>query len=143
MSFEDWDRISPYFEMHEVISPDGLDLYKRTNQIVTDRLSLLMLNGFRSFIAKPLIVNTDSNLHRGYRSPRENAAINGAADLSFHMQGKAFDISCKGLTCLELYHKAIAFGWKGIGLYDTWVHVDMRWTPDNKPVTWDKRATNE
>lgn len=143
MSFEEWERLSPYFEMEEVISPDGLAVYHNTQQIVTDRIALLMLNGFRSYLGKPITVNSGANQHRGYRSPRENAAINGAADLSFHMQGKAFDISCKEISCLEIFHKARAYGWKGIGLYDTWVHVDNRWTVDNQPVTWDKRAKKD
>lgn len=67
----------------------------------------------------------------GYRSPAHNAAV-GGAKASQHMEGRAADITVQGVTpvevhamILQLYRQgAIKIG--GLGLYDGWVHVDIR-----------------
>ena len=137
---EYWPHISPFFSPDEVLSPDGLNVFHRSNQLVIDIGSLLMLNGFRQFLKTPIRVNSKVNLHRGYRSHDENAAIKGAARFSFHLLGKAFDISCAGVDCETIYEEAQNFGWKGVGIYDTWVHVDNRPSPDGHATLWDKRT---
>ena len=66
--------------MEELLSPDGLNLYKRTNQVPLDFGSALMLEGFRAKIGHPLKVNHAGLKLRGYRSHEENASIEGSAN---------------------------------------------------------------
>lgn len=63
-----------------------------------------------------------------YRCPEHNAEVPNAGKTSLHMQGMAADISVKGVTPLEVAKIAESIGVKGIGLYDTFVHVDTRTT---------------
>jgi len=69
----------------------------------------------------------------GYRSPSYNAELRkksrNVAKFSMHLTGKAADIQINGLTPSEvkaLAEKVPQFDNGGIGLYPTWVHVDVR-----------------
>lgn len=126
--------------MDELLSPDGLKVFETTNQIPIDFTAALMLEGFRHELGYPLKVNHAGLKLRGFRSFAENQSIKGSAHFSFHCMGKAFDISCDKMTCVELYQAALKYGWHGVGIYDTWVHVDNRISLDGKTVTWDSRT---
>lgn len=65
-------------------------------------------------------------LLNGYRCPEHNAEVPNAAKASKHMQGMAADITVEGKTPAEVAACAERVGFKGIGLYDTFVHVDNR-----------------
>jgi uncharacterized protein YcbK (DUF882 family) len=76
-------------------------------------------------------------LHSGYRTPRTNASIGEAASpRSFHLEGKAADISMRGVAPLDMalaaHSVSLRLGMMGIGLYGSFVHVDIgptaRWT---------------
>ena len=81
----------------------------------------------RHFIGKPMKINS------GYRSIRHNRII-GSKDTSQHTYGKACDISIEDISPIELYEiiealieeGAIREG--GLGLYNTFVHYDIRGT---------------
>jgi len=84
-------------------------------------------------------LNEPIKLHSVYRSERYNAAI-GGAPISRHKLGQAADISCptKSSTalwavCIQARRDEIFEG--GIGLYDTFVHIDIR----GKRANWDRR----
>ena len=62
----------------------------------------------------------------GYRCPEHNAEVPNAAPKSKHTLGMAADISVKGVEPAEVAKFAESIGVKGIGLYDTFVHVDTR-----------------
>jgi len=71
------------------------------------------------------------NIISGYRSATYNEKVGGATT-SKHMTAEAVDIAITGFTVKELFKQAynkssageLKFG--GIGLYDTWIHVDVR-----------------
>lgn len=70
----------------------------------------------------------------GYRTPQHNAVVDGAGH-SQHMLAKAADIQVQGMTPKQvcalvkqlISEKQMAEG--GVGLYDSWVHYDVRGTP--------------
>jgi uncharacterized protein YcbK (DUF882 family) len=67
----------------------------------------------------------------GYRSPQTNAALAsasaGVAKKSFHMSGKAIDLSLPGRDIRDLYRAAKSLKRGGVGLYPGphFVHVDI------------------
>ena len=70
----------------------------------------------------------------GYRTPAHNALVDGAGH-SQHMLAKAADIQVQGMAPKQvcaLVKQLIADGQMaqgGVGLYDNWVHYDVRGTP--------------
>lgn len=62
----------------------------------------------------------------GYRCPAFNAKVKNAAPKSKHTEGMAADIKIKGVAPAEIAKYAESLGIKGIGLYDTFVHIDTR-----------------
>jgi len=73
--------------------------------------------------ARPLVVGS------GFRTPRTNASLEGAAPASFHLRGWAADISVRGIPPLDLglavWTLSQRFGFMGVGLYRGFVHVDV------------------
>lgn len=64
-------------------------------------------------------------INSGYRSKAHNAAVGGEAN-SAHLRGWAVDIACKDTpTRWKLIDAAWYEGITRIGVYPTWVHVDM------------------
>lgn len=63
----------------------------------------------------------------GYRCPTHNAAVGGASK-SYHMRGQAADITVEGIAPAEVAKYAESIGILGIGLYESFVHVDTRTT---------------
>lgn len=78
------------------------------------------LEDLRLLAGCPLIVTS------GYRCPKHNAEVGGAKD-SQHLKGTAADVRAKNLTPLELFALAAQIpAINGIGLYKSWVHIDVR-----------------
>jgi len=70
-----------------------------------------------------------------YRHEKYNAKIGGVKD-SQHIVAKAADIRVKGLNSTQVYTVADkVFYDGGVGVYDGFVHVDVR----TKKARWDKR----
>ena len=90
------------------------------------------LQKLRKRLGLPMVINSD------YRCPERNKQV-GGADRSQHLLGKAVDISLDNqkLNIETISDMAKKIGFKGIGLYDTFIHLDVR---NNDYVTkWDKR----
>lgn len=89
-----------------------------------------LLNHIRKEFKQPILVTS------GYRSPERNAAVGGVKN-STHIQGIAADIRPKDLADLpELQSICLRFNPEGgVGLYDTFVHVDVR----GQCARWDER----
>lgn len=106
------DKVSEHFTRAELSCPRTGEYYH--DQEFLDRLELMRrLNGNR-----PLIINS------GHRSPEHNAAV-GGAPLSQHKK-MAVDISLHNQDRLVLRRAAIDAGFLGIGMANTFLHVDLR-----------------
>ena len=87
-------------------------------------------------------IDAPIQLQSVFRNERYNAAI-GGAPLSQHKLGQAADISSPRRSPLYLWRCAIRERDKGtfeggIGLYDNFVHIDIR----GKRANWDRRQTH-
>tara|TARA_R110000803_G_C11975935_1_gene320168 strand:- start:747 stop:1130 length:384 start_codon:yes stop_codon:yes gene_type:complete len=83
------------------------------------------LETIHNFYAKPILV------HSGYRSASYNNVVGGSSK-SFHLLGKAADISIEGVEPRALA-RLLAFCMQmniiptgGLGIYKTFVHYDTR-----------------
>ena len=93
------------------------------------------LQKLRDVLRMPITINS------GYRSPEHNKKVGGAPN-SYHVKGMAADIKVKGLSPESVRNKIeelILAGdmlQGGLGLYDTFVHYDIRKTK----ARWDFRT---
>lgn len=63
-------------------------------------------------------------INSAYRTPARNATIEGAARNSFHIRGKAVDITMRGADIATLAQMAAYFQAGGIGVYQHFLHID-------------------
>ena len=66
----------------------------------------------------------------GYRTVSYNATVENSSKTSQHCNGLAADIQVEGHTPLEVYNYACSLlgDHGGVGIYNTFVHVDVRAT---------------
>lgn len=120
-----------YFEDSELASKDGKPSPYGPMNVQMPLLELL--NSLRAAYGKPLVVNS------AYRSPEHNKAVGGVPN-SYHTQGLAADIRPTeahkdDLRVLrDICNRLNSEG--GVGLYDTFVHVDAR----GFRARWDNRT---
>lgn len=62
----------------------------------------------------------------GHRCEKHNAEVPNAATKSRHIYGMAADFNVEGVDPIEVARYAESIGVKGIGHYDTFVHIDTR-----------------
>lgn len=111
------------FELKEFLH-DGVDCVPVTvltnMQILVNNLQIL-----REEIEKPIHINS------GYRTKEHNKKI-GGSPASQHLLGKAADIWVPGVTAVELESiierliRSAQMKQGGLGLYDNFVHYDIR-----------------
>ena len=65
------------------------------------------------------------SISSAYRCPSYNKRVGGASK-SYHVRGQAADIKVSGISPLLVAQYAESLGVKGIGYYDTFVHIDTR-----------------
>lgn len=116
------DEFTSYFSVHRhgaTNSPPPQELWP--NIIPTVKV----VEALREHFGRPIVILSS------YRSPAYNAAIDGAATKSLHMQFQALDIAVSGKTPREVF--AVLSKWRaegkfkgGLGLYNGFVHVDTR-----------------
>lgn len=66
----------------------------------------------------------------GYRTPKTNASLKGAAPHSLHMRGQALDIRTPSMDASELHTVCAPIAYGGLGFYpaSNFVHIDTgRW----------------
>lgn len=77
------------------------------------------LQKIRDYFGKPVYLTA-------YRCQKHNAKTPNATPNSYHVYGQAADFHIDGVAPAEIAKYAESIGVKGIGLYDTFVHIDTR-----------------
>ena len=106
-------RLTQHFSLHEFQCKDG------SRQVVLHPDLLTKLQALRTALNRPVIITS------GYRNPTHNANV-GGSPTSQHLLGTAADIQVAGLSIPDLASRADQLGFTGIGLYTTFLHVDVR-----------------
>ena len=110
-------RLSTNFTVKEFACKDGTDAI-----MVAPRL-VMLLQTIRSHFGKAV------NINSAYRTASYNGKVGGAAQ-SQHCYGTAADISIVGVKPKEIaaFAESLMPDWGGIGIYSTFVHIDVRET---------------
>ena len=123
------EQLTRNFHRKEFDCKDGT---KVPNEFKNNLIKLAVnLQVLRDDFGSTLVISS------GYRTPRYNKRVGGAT-LSQHLTASASDLSQNKETPLELYkriEKLIKQGKMhngGLGLYNTFVHYDIR----QKPTRW-------
>jgi uncharacterized protein YcbK (DUF882 family) len=105
--------------------------HQNHRHVQVDLELITKLEKLRKRLGLPMIVNS------GYRCPKRNQQV-GGAEKSQHLLGKAADISLHNqqLDIDIIFNIARKIGFKGIGLYDNFIHLDVR---DGNFATWNNR----
>ncbi len=95
-----------------------------------DERLLYTLEELRMLLGVPLVINS------AYRCPLRNKQVGGSEN-SLHMEGKAVDISLHTIDqpILTIEDIARELGFDGVGLYNTFIHLDTR----GYYARWDNR----
>ena len=88
-------------------------------RVMLHPLLLKLLVKLRSSIGEPIYINS------GYRCKSYNKQVDGVPT-SYHLFGMAADIYIKNYNIEDLAIHADIVGFKGIGVYDTFIHLDVR-----------------
>ena len=119
-----WSQRWPNFSASEVAC-------KGSGEVWIECEAMDKLQKMREIVGVALFITS------AYRTPEHNKKVGGSPN-SQHVQGRAFDIKTRakwGAAELEAVAKAVGF--TGIGLYDTFIHVDNRPTGQAR---WDFRG---
>jgi uncharacterized protein YcbK (DUF882 family) len=114
------------FKLKEFKCKCGCDMPLEVYENIIKLASQLQF--LRDYTGRPITINS------AYRCPEHNAKISGSSKKSQHMLGKAADITIQSLKPAEVYmiiEDLIDMGHMlqgGLGLYDTFVHYDIRKT---------------
>ena len=108
-------KLSANFKVSEFACKDGSDTVFISPGLVT------VLQKIRDHFGKPVIINS------AYRNDTFNKKV-GGADYSQHKYGMAADICIKGVSPATIaeFVETIMPNTGGIGIYNSFVHVDVR-----------------
>jgi len=123
-------------KLKEFACKDGTPVPEKYYDNVWELMQNLQV--LRDYFGKPITINS------GYRTEKHNAKVGGGKQ-SQHLLAKASDIVVKGVWPKEIYQtieklieqKKMQQG--GLGLYDTFVHYDVR----GVKARWDFRKIKE
>lgn len=110
-------KISTNFRVREFACKDGSD------PIFIDSELVSVLQKIRNHFGKAVTITS------AYRTPAHNSKVDGTT-YSQHLYGKAADIKISGVTPKKVAACAEALlpDKGGIGIYDTFTHIDVRAT---------------
>ncbi len=130
------DQVTPvtdHFTVEEFRCHDGTDY---PAEWVADRLTPLCQ---QLEVIRAELGGVPATILSGYRTPAHNAALRdadgsgtGVAKNSQHLYGRAADVVFKGISPADAHAavlRLVAAGKiqiGGLGLYQTWIHVDIR-----------------
>lgn len=108
-------KLSANFKVREFACSDGSD------PIFIDSELVAVLQKIRNHFGQAVTITS------AYRTPTHNKDVGGTT-YSQHLYGKAADIKVKGVTPKKVYDYAedILKGKGGIGIYNTFTHIDVR-----------------
>ena len=109
------DKLSTNFKVKEFACKDGSDTVFINTELVE------LLQRVRTHFGKAL------NITSGYRTDAYNKKVGGVT-YSQHMYGSAADIYINGISPKDIYKyiDALYPNELGLGLYNSFVHVDVR-----------------
>ena len=116
-------KLSKNFTLREFACKDG------SKEITVDYKLVQLLQKLRDALGKPITVTS------GYRTVIYNKRCGGIST-SHHLTGKASDLIVAGKTPLEVARWADEVGFKGIGVYPTFTHVDVVGSVTGKKLYW-------
>ena len=108
-------KLSENFTVSEFACKDGSD------KIIIDTALVELLQKIRNHFKSPVTITS------GYRNAAYNKKV-GGADYSQHKYGTAADIHISGVSpaTIAAYVETIMPNTGGIGIYSSFVHVDVR-----------------
>lgn len=108
-------KLSTNFRVKEFACSDGSDPIFISTDLVT------VLQKIRTHFGKAVTITS------AYRTPTRNKAVGGTA-YSQHLYGNAADIKVNGVspTRVAEYAEKLLPNKGGIGIYDTFTHIDVR-----------------
>ena len=111
-------QLSTHFQLHEFACPDG------SKPVFLSQALVDILEAIRVHFGRPVTVTS------GYRTVSYNAGLKNSSKKSQHCNGLAADIKVEGHTPKEVYDYACSLlgDHGGVGIYNTFVHVDVRAT---------------
>jgi zinc D-Ala-D-Ala carboxypeptidase len=127
-------NLSPNFTLEELIASEtavryGIDNTPNNEVLMNLRRLALFLEEVRTAVGMPLHINS------AYRSIEANQKVGGKAT-SQHCKGAAADIKVKGMTPDQVVRAIIKAGLnydQVIREFDSWTHVSISNTKDEKP----------
>lgn len=128
--FFSFNQRPTHFRLREFQSKDGAD------EVLLSVRLLYLLEEIRRITDQPVSINS------GYRTPAHNRKVGGSKN-SQHVLGKAADIVVGRMhgnvgNALKIAILASQLGFKGIGVYPTFTHVDVR----DEVSHWDNTNQN-
>lgn len=117
-------KLSENFSRHEFACQCGCGF----DTVDTRLLSILQR------IRDVILVSMD--VLSGCRCRLHNESVGGATN-SQHLYARAADVSADGVDPQVIADMAEQLGATGVGIYDSWVHIDTR---SGSKTYWDKRS---
>lgn len=106
-------EITKNFKVKEFACKDG------SNEIIIDVEGVYKLQQMRDYTNAPIKIIS------GYRTKSYNEMCGGSKN-SYHLYGRAFDIASTGIDLIKLAILGASVGFKGIGIYKDYIHLDTR-----------------
>lgn len=116
----DPNQLSPHFRQQEFKCKCCGKIHP-TNPTPPEVVLFWLESAREHFGDRPVMITS------GYRCPKHNAAVGGAST-SRHMEGDAVDFHVEGISPAEvyIYMDSIVGEGGGVGMYDSFTHIDSR-----------------